>query len=58
MDSISYLGVLKAGRRSESALDFGNRSTFHYWGKNPSPAVGPCSPAPLLSRPALCDSRS
>ena len=40
IDAISYVDVLKSGRRSESALDFGKRTTFYYWGKNPSPGVG------------------
>ena len=37
IDSISYVGLLK-DRGHEAPRS--NRSTFYYWGKNPSPAVG------------------
>jgi arylsulfatase A len=35
IDAISYLPILKSGARA-----VGDRSTFYYWGKNPSPKVG------------------
>jgi hypothetical protein len=40
IDAISYVGLLKAQNCGADGQDYGNRSTFYYWGKNPSPSVG------------------
>ena len=40
MDSLSFLGILKTRNCGADGQDYGNRSTFYYWGKNPSPKVG------------------
>ena len=40
IDAISFVGVLKAKNCGANGQDYGNRTTFYYWGKNPSPSVG------------------
>lgn len=40
IDAVSFAGILRNQHCGANGQDVSNRSTFYYWGKNPSPKVG------------------
>jgi hypothetical protein len=40
IDAISFAGLLRTKHCGANGQDYGPRTTFYYWGKNPSPSVG------------------